>query len=254
MFNIAVVTPAYQEWENLSELRDGVLRSLDNFGPASEWILIVEAEASSELVDAVCGTDTRIVVQKRSVTNQSFGNALKIGLASVKDDIDVVVIMDGDQSHNPAQIPALVNTVLNPTCECDVAIASRYVDGGSSENGLVLRWMSHVLNRVFRVVLGMSARDLSTNYKAFDARLIRGAEVLSSNFEAVQEVLLIAKYRCSQELRLCELPDTFFQRRHGQSKRKLGQFIGSYLVSVLLLNLKVRRRVKESGLFRTVVR
>ena len=47
----------------------------------------------------------------------------------------------------------------------DVVVASRYVPGGQTDNGVVLRVMSRSLNACFRLVLGIPCHDVSTNFK-----------------------------------------------------------------------------------------
>jgi dolichol-phosphate mannosyltransferase len=100
--------------------------------------------------------------------------------------------------------------------------------------------MSRALNLAFRLVVGIQARDLSTNFKAFRSELLLGASLTSKNFEAVEEILLIAQKRNGSKLRILEIPDHFRARLHGHSKRKLGQFIGSYLLSLWRMRQQVR--------------
>ena len=88
--------------------------------------------------------------------------------------------------------------------------------------------------------MGIRARDLSTNFKAFRSELLMGASLASKNFEAVEEILLVAQLKKGSKLQILEIPDHFRARLHGDSKRKLGQFIGSYLLSLWHLRQQVK--------------
>jgi dolichol-phosphate mannosyltransferase len=247
--NVCVITPAYNEWSNLRHLYDQMRQALDYLNAQSRWVIVCEEEPPVDSIEQIRGLDQWISVIPRSTDRTSFADALQIGLDALGRDDDVVVFMDGDNSHNPFQIPRMIE-VLSQDDKVDVVVSSRYVEGGSSENSAVLKIMSRALNIVFRLVLRMNVRDLSTNFKAYRADLLRGAQLNSKNFEAVEEILLIAQFNKKTKLQILEIPDYFRARLHGQSKRKLGQFIGSYLIAVV----RMRKRIREQSVSHTSYR
>jgi len=239
---VAIVTPAFEEWDNLLELAPKVLEVLQTMRHGSEWIIVCEPTPPVAKRTQLESASEMIRVIEREPVSISFARALELGLSSVNSKASYVVTMDADQSHNPATIQQLIQRISDDSVTPDVVIASRYVQGGESENSWSLKAMSLILNRVFRWSLKIDARDLSTNFKVFHAEDVRGEKLFSRNFEAVEELLLLVKYKRKADLRVVEIPDRFSLRKHGHSKRKLGQFIGSYLVSLILLNRSIEQR------------
>jgi dolichol-phosphate mannosyltransferase len=239
--SISIVTPALNEWSNIFEMSSSVVEVLRKYRDTSEWIIVSEPGVSHEILSSFRELSAQFRLVERPVSDTSFAMALQTGINSISGISDVIVTMDGDQSHNPLSIPELVDA-LNDDPKIDVAIASRYVLGGKTDNPPLLRIMSLILNGMFRVTMGMKARDLSTNFKAFRSHDLRNIELVSKNFEAVEELLKVVEIRKGRKPNLIEIPDTFYQRKHGESKRKLGQFIGSYLVSLIVMSYRVKRR------------
>ena len=141
--------------------------------------------------------------------------------------------MDADGSHSPSTIPRLLNAIIDDNS--DVVIASRYVLGGSSANTKVLQAMSRLLNITYSLVLGIDAKDISTNYKIYRGALIQGVELRCNNFDIVEELLLELKRKTGNKLRIQEVPDYFAIRMFGHSKRNLLRFIFSYTFTLFRL-------------------
>ena len=228
---LAVITPAYNEWDNLEVLAPEIVAQLSLFHPSSRWIVVSEANPDPDLASRLMTFSNQIRVFPRQASYETFADAIQLGLDEVQSDDDVVVFLDGDNSHDPRHISLLAG-VLRDRSEVDVVISSRYVTGGESDNPRILRLMSMTLNVVYRLVLRLEARDISTNYKAYRSNLIRGVKLRSRNFEAVEELLLLAQFRKGSRLNMVEIPDHFRNRLHGESKRRLAQFIGTYLISL----------------------
>jgi len=238
--NVLIITPAYQEWDNLLELLPRVLSQLSGFNDQSKWLIVSENKAINQLAFAELEANHNVLVFPRESGNESFAAAIQMGIDQI-DSHEIVVFMDGDQSHQPEQISKLVD-ILSQFHDVDVAISSRYVEGGRSENSFTLKAMSKFLNFVFRVFLKLDAKDLSTNFKAFRASHLKEVKLVSRNFEAVEELLIHVSVRLNRALSIREIPDNFTTRVHGESKRKLGQFIGTYLLSLFFLKRKIRRQ------------
>ena len=237
--NVLIITPAYQEWDNLLELLPRMLEQLSSFSGESRWLIISENSIVNRVAAEKLQLNENIEICPREIGMESFASALQVGINKINFH-EYVVFMDGDQSHQPEQIGKLVDILCNFD-DIEIAISSRYVDGGSSENSLLLKSMSKVLNIVFRKFLKIDAKDISTNFKAFRAPLLRDIELISKNFEAVEELLLHVTLRLCRTPKIREIPDTFTVRIHGESKRKLGQFIGTYLMSLIFLKHRIRK-------------
>lgn len=230
-----VIMPAYDELMNLTWLLPRVHQALRDAGADPAEVLVVlpgfadEAEVAS--IESLGG---RVVIREPS---NSFGDAIRSGLAAVSPDSRYVVVMDADGSHSPETIVRL----LRAAGDVDVVVASRYVTGGSTENSFTLRAMSRALNLAYGLVLGIHCRDVSTNFKRYRADDVRDATLTGRDFDVVEELFLRVKLRHGSDFRILEIPDHFAERKAGSTKRRLGPFIVSYLTSLARLRWHVSR-------------
>ena len=94
--------------------------------------------------------------------------------------------------------------------------------------------MSRLLNLGYSLVLGLKIKDVSTNFKLYRSSALLVDELQCENFDIVEEILARA-LRAKKGLKVVEVPDHFFERKAGESKRKLGPFIASYLLTLYRL-------------------
>ena len=173
----------------------------------------------------------------RSSTN-SLGDAVRTGLSAFHG--RYVLFMDADGSHDPELIP----TLYAHRDEFDIVVASRYVEGGETENRPILVWMSKILNVVYRKTLSIGCKDVSNSFKLYRRDVVEGLTLKCNNFDVVEELLFKAVQRLERP-RIKEVPSTFRTRVHGQTKRKLAGFIPSYLFT--LARLRFRDRSAKGG-------
>jgi dolichol-phosphate mannosyltransferase len=124
--------------------------------------------------------------------------------------------MDCDFSHDPADLARLLAAVRGGA---DLALGSRYVEGGGvSDWGLLRRFISAGGSTYARVVLGLRVRDLTGGFKCFRREVLEAIEfdTVRSQGYAFQVELT---YRAVQKgFTVVEVPITFRDRTHGQSK------------------------------------
>jgi dolichol-phosphate mannosyltransferase len=128
----------------------------------------------------------------------------------------VIVQMDADLQHPPSAIPGLVNAV---EAGADIAIASRYVEGGGSSGWS--RWrrlISRGANAYARSLLGLKVRDATSGFRAYSrgaAEAIAEAKLPAKGFEfQVASLRLLEK----RGMKAVEVPYTFQARKAGTSK------------------------------------
>ena len=222
------------------QLRAPILKSLSQFGEGSRWIIVCEPGPRESDVEQVLTAHPHVRVVSRTPNKTSFADAIQLGLKQLTPSDDVVVFLDADQSHDPDEVPALVGALAkNP--ELDVVASSRYVKGGRTSNPFHLRMMSRALNLLFSRLLGVKLRDCSNNFKAYRAPLLANTTLTSRNFEAVEELLVIATETKGQPLNILEVPGSFRERVEGTSKRRLIHFVGTYLLCFPGYAKRIRR-------------
>ncbi|MEP6637944.1 MAG: polyprenol monophosphomannose synthase [Chloroflexota bacterium] len=239
-----VVLPTYNEAENLGPITSGILAAL----PAAT-VLVVDDESpdgTGRLADALAAADPRVRVRHRPV-KQGLGRAYLDGFGvALGGGATTVVQMDADFSHDPTALPGLVAPIAEGVA--DLVIGSRYTSGGSVVDwGLVRRLVSRGGSIFARVVLGLSAHDLTGGFKAWRASTL--AEVPFDGVHAGGYVFQIEMtFRASRAgARIREIPITFRDRRVGQSKMSRRIVIEALVVVVQLRAEELLRRARRSG-------
>src|SRR5207244_514065 len=132
------------------------------------------------------------------------------------DGAELVLEMDCDFSHDPADVPRLIRAV---EVGADLALGSRYVDGGEVVNwGRVRRFVSSGGSWYARVLLGVGVHDLTGGFKCFRREVLEALDLgaIDSRGYAFQ---IETTYRAlCAGFRVVEVPITFVDREHGGSK------------------------------------
>ena len=224
---LSVVLPSYLEGENLRILLPRLNHVLRRNGEPFE-IIVVDSLKTLDDTPAVCAEHGARCLPRRG--GKGYGDAVRAGLAASSG--RMVLMMDADGSHAPEFIP----TLLAERGRADVVIASRYIEGGYSENALPLRWMSIVLNLSYAWILGLRCRDVSISFKLYNGDRIRTLRLNCDNFDVIEEILFKLA-RADAGLRIVEVPFTFKKRMFGETKRNLVLFILTYIYTMLKLRL-----------------
>lgn len=171
----------------------------------------------------------------RNPTN-NFGDALRSGFSALHSRSTHVITMDADGSHRPERITDLYSVAKN----CDIGIASRYIKGGSTDNSALLRFMSRFLNLIYSFVLKIDCKDISTNFKIYKSTDLKRINLTCNNFDIVEEILFKIHLLHNRKTQIIEIPDHFYNRDLGVTKRKLGPFIITYIFTLVRLRFRVK--------------
>ena len=213
---VTVAIPTYNESENLPDISKAVT--------AHGYRLLVVDDSSpdgtGELADRLAAGDPLISVLHRS-NKEGLGPAYAAGFdRALEDGAEVVIEMDADFSHDPSDLPRLVQAIDDGA---DLAIGSRYVPGGSTPDWpLTRRLISKGGNLYARVMLGIPIHDATAGYRAFRAGALQTLpyrEAQASGY-AFQVEMAMRAYEAG--LRVVEVPISFRDRTRGTSKMGTG--------------------------------
>jgi dolichol-phosphate mannosyltransferase len=229
--DLSVIIPAYLEEENLRLLLPRLKEVLDGMKITSET-LVVDTLTPLDNTCSVCEKNGAIHVPRRG--GNFYGDAVRTGIQKANG--ERILFMDADGSHSPEWIPALYQKALDH----DIVIASRYVEGGQTDNPRLLIWMSHVLNILYTQVLNIRCKDVSNSFKVYRAEVLKQLPLRCNHFDIVEEILVRYMLK-KKDATLHEVPFTFKQRMFGKTKRNLVAFVFSfYLTLIKLFLIKVR--------------
>lgn len=226
--DLSIVIPSYKEFENLQILLPDVTNELKNVDFSYE-ILVIDANKISKETKILCSNFDNINYINRIPAN-SYGDAVRTGIQKCKG--EYIIFMDADGSHTPSFIIKL----FEAKCNVDVVIASRYVDGGKTDNGVLLIFMSYIVNKLYAIVLNLKVKDVSNSFKLYKSVNLKELSLECSNFDIVEEIL----YKCklnNSNLRILELAYTFKKRLYGKTKRNLVVFMFTFAITLIKLRL-----------------
>jgi dolichol-phosphate mannosyltransferase len=214
-FDLAVIVPAWNERENIEELVPAVQKVATGLGIRAE-IIVVDGGSHDGTAEAAARLGARALPQRE----RGYGGALLAGFANAA--APYVVTMDADLSHPPT----FIEDLWARREEAELIIASRYVPGGKAVMSRSRRLLSGILNSVFRIVLRLPVRDLSSGFRLYRQDALRQLHLQSRDFDVLEEILVLV-YR--QGWRVLEVPFHYMPRRSGSSHAKLIRFGWAYL-------------------------
>jgi dolichol-phosphate mannosyltransferase len=214
-----LILPTYDEAENIEAIvraADGVLARAC---PDGHRILVVDdgsPDGTGDIADRLATElDAPEVLHRRE--RQGLGPAYLAGFAhALQAGATHVMEMDSDFSHDPADLARLLAAVREGA---DLALGSRYVDGGGvTDWGMVRQVVSRGGSWYARRVLGLRVRDLTGGFKCFRREVLEAIDLptVRSHGYAFQVELTYRAVRRS--FRVVEVPIVFRDRVHGHSK------------------------------------
>ena len=233
---LTICLPTYNERENLQPMVTALEKVIEEHG-LDATVLVVDdnsPDGTGELADRLAEELPRVRVLHRA-RKEGLGPAYIAAFgAAVEARAELVLTMDCDFSHDPADVPRLIATAES----ADLVLGSRYAPGGGTANwGLVRRVVSRGGCLYAQVILGMRVHDLTGGFKCFRRRTLEAIDLdaLSAHGYAFQ---IETTYRVKRAgLRIQEVPITFVERRAGASKMT-GSIVAEAMWKVPLLRLR----------------
>jgi dolichol-phosphate mannosyltransferase len=209
-----IVVPTYNEAATLEPLIAAVREAVPD-----ARILVVDDDSpdgTGSLADAIAARDEHVEVLHRPA-KAGLGLAYVNGFAhALAGGADYVVEMDADLSHDPRDLPRLLERAR---AGADLVLGSRYVPGGGIENwDLLRRVLSRGGCRYARTVLGVGVRDLTGGFKCFRAATLRAIDFETVRSEGYAFQVELTYRTLARGLRVEEVPITFREREAGESK------------------------------------
>ena len=225
---MTVALLAYREADNLRVLLPKIRENVESIpGQIPYTIEVIDTKEPLDDTPEVC---RQFGAEYFNQEGPGFGGAFRSAIRQA--DRKLFLILDSDGSHDPVYIPAIYQKYIDESC--DLVIGSRYTKGGKTFDHASSILMSRTLNAVFRLFLGIKAKDISTDFRLYDTAQLKNVRLENVYFDVLQEVLLKLKIN-TPGLKIGEVPITFVKRMYGESKRDLIPFILSYLRTLVKL-------------------
>ena len=225
---VSIIIPSFLEEENLRIIIPRLRNEMQKLGDHYE-ILIIDTLRALDNTEDVC-QENNVTYINRTKGNH-YGDAIRTGIERALG--EHIIFMDADGSHSPEFIKSLYRY----RNDYDVIIASRYVEGGATDNNSILIFMSWVVNFIYSKVLNLNCRDVSNSFKLYQANLLKKLNLHCNNFDIVEEILFKSK-KINKKLKIKEVPYSFKKRMFGKTKRNLFLFMISYVFTLLILRFR----------------
>jgi dolichol-phosphate mannosyltransferase len=212
-----LILPTYNEAENVGAIVRAALGQLASAG-VEHTILVVDdssPDGTGELADRLAGEHPNVRVLHRAA-KEGLGPAYLAGFAEARaNGAELVLEMDADFSHDPADLPRLIAAAG----AADLVLGSRYVPGGGVENwGALRRLLSRGGSWYARVLLGVPVRDLTGGFKCFNRRVLDGIDLTGVHADGYGFQIELTYRAIQAGFTVTEVPILFRERREGQSK------------------------------------
>ena len=210
-----VCLPTYNERDNLEPM----VRALETVLRDGDRVLVIDdnsPDGTGEIADTLAAELPFVSVLHRP-RKEGLGPAYLAGFhAALADGAELVLEMDCDFSHDPADVPRLIAAVEDGA---DLALGSRYVPGGAvGDWGLIRRGISRGGSLYAALWLRLGVKDPTGGFKCFRRAVLEAIDldaITAKGYAFQIEMTYRAKRR---GFRIVEVPITFDDRTVGSSK------------------------------------
>jgi len=231
---ISVVVPFFNEAENVRELHERLVKALDGCGRAYELVYVDDGSTdatSKELSDVQSSATNVTLIRLR----RNFGQtpALAAGFDHARG--QVIIAMDGDLQHDPAEIPKFLEGIDEGF---DMVSGWRKA---RADSFFVRRLPSAAANRLMAWLSGVKIHDFGTTFKAYRREVLEHIELFGELHR------FIPALASAVGAKIKEIPISNINRERGRSKYSLSRVFGvlfdlltvKFLISYLGRPLKV---------------
>ena len=212
-----LILPTYNEAVNIEPFVRAVLPELAE-AAADHRILIVDdnsPDGTGRIADRLADELEAVEVLHRQ-EKQGLGVAYLAGFQRALDaGAELILEMDSDFSHSPADVPRLVKAAE----DADLVLGSRYVPGGGvSDWGFLRRAVSRGGSWYARVILSVKVHDLTGGFKCFRREVLERLDLESVHAEGYGFQIELTYRALRAGFRVKEIPIVFRERQAGLSK------------------------------------
>ena len=168
--------------------------------PKHEIIVIDKSDFSPSV------SGVKLIRQK----SNGLGNAILEGLKHAKGEI--IVVMDGDGSHRPEDIPKLLEKIS----DFDIVIGSRFVTGGKTKDSQHRKFISLIFRKFASLILKLELKDSMSGFAAFKKGVLQDLILRPLGYKIIMEIVFKAK-----NCKICEVPIIFERRGTGRRKSSI---------------------------------
>lgn len=201
-----VVIPTYNEAQSIGIILEG-LKNLDLD------ILVIDDGSPDGTADVVRAHDVEVFERSGK---QGLGSAYRTGFSiGIQRGYTYLIQMDADGSHQIQDLEKMMEWIG----AADLLIGSRWVQDGAIANWSTFReYLSKSANAYANLLLSLGVKDTTSGFRIYTAELLQQMEVATIRSEGYCFQIEMTRRAISRGGSVSEIPITFIERAHGQSK------------------------------------
>jgi dolichol-phosphate mannosyltransferase len=212
-----LILPTYNEAQNLEAMVAEALPRMSEAG-VDPTVLVVDdtsPDGTGAIADRLAAADPAVRVLHRT-RKDGLGRAYLAGFAAaLEGGADLILQMDCDFSHDPADLPRLIAAAG----AAHVVLGSRYVPGGGVENWAARRRIQSRGGCLYaRLILGVPVQDLTGGFKCWRRQALETLDLDGVDAHGYAFQIEMTYRAIKAGLTVAEVPIVFRERREGQSK------------------------------------
>jgi len=220
-----VIIPTYNEIGNIKPIIEAVLAQAINL-----HILVVDdnsPDGTADIVRELQKSHTKELHLLERKKKEGLGTAYIAGFKwCLAHDYTYIFEMDADFSHNPADLPRLMQACENGA---DMSIGSRYVKGGEVSNWDYTRiFISYFASLYVRSILWIGIKDATAGFVCYHRKVLEAIDLDKIEFVGYAFQIEMKYNAIRKGFKLVEVPITFIDRQVGQSKMSMKIFTEAF--------------------------
>ena len=211
--DLTIVVPTYNERDNISPIIDSIRKVLTDINWEIIFVDDDSPDGTADFVKNIAKDDSRIRCIRR-INRRGLTSASMEGLLASS--ATCVVVMDADLQHDESLLREMYNLIISD--QADIVIGSRYMEGGSTGQGLspFRLFVSKAATLMGRLILKVNVTDPMSGYfmlrrSVFEHQMHK---LSGKGFKVLLDLLSST----TPDIRVKELPYTMRQRQTGESK------------------------------------
>ena len=215
MKNLTLIIPAKNESESLPKV-------LDEIKDFECKVIIILEESDTQTIEVTRKFDCKLVYQ----SDKGYGNALIEGMNDVK--TEYLCIFNADGSFNPKYLNEMLNACKN---NLDFVFASRYMDGGGSDDDTLLTKIGNFLfSSLGNIFFSLNLSDILYTFLLGKTESFKKLKLNSKDFCLCVEMPIKAK---KLNMKMVDTPS--FERKRIAGKKKVNEFRDGFKILIYMI-------------------
>jgi len=214
--------PAYNEEHSIAEV---VTKSLSHV----DRVVVCDDGSTDDTAKVAREAGATVITQ----TNQGYGAAISsLFDYARKENVQIMVTLDGDGQHNPNQIPLLVDAIL--THNVDVAIGSRFLDDSTKASGYRKTGIK-IITSASNYGTNFKVSDSQSGFRAYSKDAIDAIHPTEQGMAVSTEILLKIS---NKGLSIAEVPITISYEGDTSEKNSVSHGVGVLMNTIKYVSIK----------------